>query len=317
MRVTTSTTIAAPADAVWQHVGPGFAAIADWASEVVHSAAHTEAAVADDDADKHPDGAPDARRCRPRMPGVGPVVERLTGADHERRTLSYRLTEGGSALVRQARNTLTVEADGQGRSRFTMDAEIVPAPFLRPVAPVLRAWLGRLGRLTGDDLRHLAETGRPSPRKLAVASGAVGRLARALTANALFSGVCGLALAAAAGPVAEQLGNPPVELVRGTGLVLVDYAAVLAALAALGPSARSGRLVAALDGAWVLASAVALAVAGSALTADGVVGVVLVAAVVEGFAVWQWRAAGTVDRAGSSPQPPSGRPEKVSAGGLW
>ena len=83
-------------------------------------------------------------------------------------------------------------------------------------------------------------------------------LRRALVADALASGVCGLVLAAAARPLSELLGLPA-GLLRGAGLALLPFAALLAWLgsrAAL-PQAAVWAVVA-VNALWVVESVVLL-----------------------------------------------------------
>ena len=125
--------------------------------------------------------------------------------------------------------------------------------------------------MTAEDLRSLLTTGRPSARKRAVASGAVARLARRVDVNSAVSGASGLAAIIAAPWLAHHLGGAPVWLFRGGDAALALYAGWLALLAVSGPSARDGRVVAALDASWVAGTAAVLAAVGGSFTPVGTV----------------------------------------------
>lgn len=106
-------------------------------------------------------------------------------------------------------------------------------------------------------------------------------LRRALLANAVFSGLSGLGLLAAAGPVGGWIGVTETWILRGIGAGLASFAAALVALA------RSDRprpaLVLAASGsdfAWVLGSGAVVAGFPELLTPAGDIAVVVVAVVV-------------------------------------
>lgn len=114
---------------------------------------------------------------------------------------------------------------------------------------------------------------------------------RWLRANATFSTLSGVAVAAAAPWLADQLGTDATALVRLVGVALVVYGVDLAVLAT-----RSAPLVRRLtpavvvaDVVWVAVSAAALA-AGAVATTVGTLLVADVAAIVAVFAIGQYRA---------------------------
>lgn len=281
MQVTSSTPINAPAERVWQIIGPGFARIAEWASEVP-SSAPTDTGVEGD--------VPEGRVCAVRAAGFDEIVEVLTAYDDERRTLTYLATHGMPRGVRRATNTWSVTPAGDG-CVFQMVAEVDLHPALGWTARPAATFFRRLGRVTGADLRHRVETGQPSPRKQAVAAGRVGRLARLVAWNAAFSAASGLAFALSAPWLSAQWAGLPAQVVGVVGLGLVGYGVVLAALAALGPTDDQGRVLSWLDAAWVTGTVTALALWGERLTGAGVAVAAATGLVVAGFGILQWRAA--------------------------
>ena len=115
-----------------------------------------------------------------------------------------------------------------------------------------------------------------------------------LLINAAGSAVCGLPLLAAAGAVSDWTGLESQAALRETGLFLIVVVCFL-----LWTATRSvilPRVVlafAVIDELWVVGSAVVLGESGSALTAFGVLAIVLVAVAVGIFAVFEalyfWR----------------------------
>jgi hypothetical protein len=116
-------------------------------------------------------------------------------------------------------------------------------------------------------------------------------LRTALQLDAAASGGMGLLLAAAAGPLAGPLGLPE-PLLRGAGLVLAPYAAVVAAVGARAAVPRPAAwAVVAANALWVGASAVLLARLArgpDGPTPLGYALVVLQALTVLAFAELQW-----------------------------
>jgi hypothetical protein len=112
-------------------------------------------------------------------------------------------------------------------------------------------------------------------------------LSRALLANAVFSGVTGLAALALAPVLAESLG-PPAWGLRALGAGLVVFAA-LVAREGRGP-ARAGTIqIIVADAAWVVTATLLIARAPSWLTGTGRATLAAVTLVVAAAATAQWR----------------------------
>ena len=116
--------------------------------------------------------------------------------------------------------------------------------------------------------------------------------------NAVFSGVCAAALVVFSGALAEALfaagtfwpGVPAGVALFALGLGLALFAAIVAFAAARTPTPETiVKLIVAADFAWVLASVVALAVAGGSVTAAGRWTIAVVALIVLFFGLTQWR----------------------------
>lgn len=108
----------------------------------------------------------------------------------------------------------------------------------------------------------------------------------ALVADALASGVMGVALAAAAGPLAGWLGLPE-ALLRLAGLALLPWSAVVARVATRASLRRGAvKAIIAVNAVWVAASLLVLALTGP--TGLGVAFVLAQALAVAGLAAAQW-----------------------------
>ena len=115
-------------------------------------------------------------------------------------------------------------------------------------------------------------------------------LCLALLGDAAVSGVTGLLLATAAGPLATLLGLPE-PLLRGAGLALLPYVAFVAwAGARAAPPRWAVRAAIALNLLWSADSALLLAFGLVSPTAFGIAFVLAQALAVLGFALAQWTA---------------------------
>jgi hypothetical protein len=150
--------IDAPADRVWEVIGPGFARIGEWASVIPASAPiHGRACAV---------GAPAAGRvCATGVRLFPRVTETLIAYDQARRTLTYQARDLPT-LVTLARNTWTVVPAGERRCRVMLHAQFQA----RGALGVLAGWAAtaqtrRNARLLEADLGHYIRHGTPSPRK--------------------------------------------------------------------------------------------------------------------------------------------------------
>jgi hypothetical protein len=166
-KISKQITVAAPAEAVWEVLGPGFARIGDWATAVPASTALASptppanvASVA---------GlieVPVAGRvCTTGVRLVPEVTEILTAYDATVRTLTYQAA-GMPSFVTTARNTWTVIALDAGTCRVRLDAQLDTRGLFGAIARrLLLVQVGRTSRHLAEDLRHHVEHGTPSPRK--------------------------------------------------------------------------------------------------------------------------------------------------------
>lgn len=266
MRIEQHVDIAAPADDVWEVVGRGFADIGSWASAIPRSWAT-------------PDGG--GRVCEVAGRWATDVTEQLTHCDDEARTLAYTAVGRLPGPVASARNTWEVHALEPRRTRVRVSADVDLDRPWRLTAPALGLFLRLVGRRTLRELRHRVQTGSPTGRKqrqLAATTGlfdaepaahADGLLRSAMTVNALFSAISGVALLLGGSALEGRLGAPAWVLAAiGAGLA----AFVLLILWSQTDVRRltvGAPIVVAGDAAWVAGAALLLVGYPHALTAQG------------------------------------------------
>lgn len=281
MQVTRQVRVDRTADEVWEIVGRGFGDVATWARAVAASRPVPGPGTG---------GAPcQGRTCTIAVPGFTELTEELTEYDEHRRTLAYRAASGMPAFVLEATNRWSVEEGADpGACIFTMEAEVRLSPLSIVAGPALGLYLGRIGRNTCRDLKTYAETGHTAASSRGAA---LPRLETAVATNAVFSAVCGSALASGAGDWASRLGASEV-VVSALGAGLLGYGAALGVLLARGVGATAGRSLALLDAGWVLASALVLVLVGHRMEPVGVAATVGAGLAVGALGWWQWSAAG-------------------------
>jgi hypothetical protein len=173
--LSTDLIVVAPADQVWEVIGPGFDRIGDWATAIPASTATPPSArAAADSATRGGLRLPVAaaidapvvgRVCRTGIRLVPEVTETLIAYDDAGRTLTYQAS-GMPAFVALARNTWTVTPIDAHRCRVSLRAWFDTRGLLGLLGRwVILAQTRRTSRHLADDLRHYVETGIPSPRK--------------------------------------------------------------------------------------------------------------------------------------------------------
>ncbi len=186
MRISTGIDVDAPAEVLWEVVGPQFGHVGRWARAVDASEPVGEVGRSGS-----------GRRCVVRAPGFDALTEELLVYDEGARTLSYRADAGMPRFVRSARSTWRVRSHPGGGSRFDLAADLELAGAARAFMPVLAAYLWGVGRLTAQDLRVYVETGRARESGAGRALLDVVRptsrpaLRRVVAVNGAFSVACG------------------------------------------------------------------------------------------------------------------------------
>jgi hypothetical protein len=164
--------VGAPADRVWQVIGPGFDRIGEWATAIPSSTAIPAARAATEAVDgiRRPvaaaiDAPVAGRVCRTGIRLVPEVTETLIEYDDASRSLTYQAS-GMPRFVTLARNTWTVTPIDAGRSRVSLRARLETRGLLGLLGRwAILAQARRTSRHLGEDLRHYVETGTPSSRK--------------------------------------------------------------------------------------------------------------------------------------------------------
>ncbi len=151
MHVHMERTINAPAEVVWQILGPEFAQISDWANFVKTSVPLTAA------------DAPDDLVLAPAAPFVGretktkaTLQEFIIAYDADAMTLTFDAV-GLPPIVRLGRDVQTVHADGPESSRLTFEIDF---DFVGPFAILGSVMRKRMAKSLGsvmDDLKTEAE----------------------------------------------------------------------------------------------------------------------------------------------------------------
>lgn len=169
--ITAQLRIDAPAERVWEVIGPGFARIGEWAS-VIPASAPVAVPAAAPGAGLPGAGQPAAtappvagRVCTTGSRVLPQVTELLVAYDPARHTLTYQASDMPT-FVTLARNTWTVLPDGEHACLVTLNARFEA----RGVPGLLARWVvaiqsRRNARLLQADLRHYLRHGTPSPRK--------------------------------------------------------------------------------------------------------------------------------------------------------
>lgn len=111
-------------------------------------------------------------------------------------------------------------------------------------------------------------------------------LRRSLSANAIFSAICGVVLVTASTPLAGPL-EIPAGVLATIGAALIPFAAYVA-LVARRPEATAVRVVVGADLTWVIAASALIVGLGSALATTAMVALALVSLVVADLAVLQY-----------------------------
>lgn len=169
--LSTDLIVGAPADQVWEVIGPGFDRIGEWATAIPTSTATPPARPAIDAADggglRLPvaaaiDAPVAGRVCRTGIRLVPEVTETLIDYDDANRTLTYQAS-GMPRFVTLARNTWTVTPLDTHRSRVSLHAQFDTRGLLGLLGWAILAQTRRTSRHLADDLRHYVETGTPHP----------------------------------------------------------------------------------------------------------------------------------------------------------
>lgn len=158
MKIVKSIRVNAPADKVWDLLGPNYVRAGDWASGVYVSSARPGVPEVS--------GAPCVGRvCET---SLGPFTERITDYNPAARSLAYQATgDKMPGFVRSLVNrwSLTPLGPGETEVRMEMNADLAPL-----MGWMMRLQFNKVLQESIEEFKHFAETGKPHPRKQKVDS---------------------------------------------------------------------------------------------------------------------------------------------------
>ena len=169
MKISKTINIDAPADQVWDILGPNYVNAGEWASSVYMSHARSGTAKVE--------AAPVAGRvCQT---SLGPFTETIEAYNAQRRHVAYSATgDKMPGFVKSLVNSWTVRSEGS-RSQVDMELTVdIAFPFNFLMGPLMRLQFGKVLREATEELQHYAETGKPHPRKVKVNASKKALLAR-------------------------------------------------------------------------------------------------------------------------------------------
>ena len=174
MRITQTFDVQAPAEKVWDILGPNYTRAGDWASSVYASAPRAGTPQIA--------GAPVAgRTCETTL---GPFTESIIAYDDERRHVAYVATgDKMPGFVKRLANGWTVHPLGPNASRVTMELTAdIAQPFRTLMGWMMKRQFSKVLKESTDDLKVYAETGQPSARKRKADASKQAKAARMATA---------------------------------------------------------------------------------------------------------------------------------------
>ena len=146
------------AEELWEMIGPGFADVYKWSSNVDHSEGSGTSMF---------EGASCSERaCNVNVKGFSQIKETLTKYDQDRRILAYEVHEGMPGFVTRAANEWTVVAMSEYQSKLVMKAEFESKGLM---GTLMRGMMKKkmdktLGTVL-NDAKIYAETGQISGAK--------------------------------------------------------------------------------------------------------------------------------------------------------
>lgn len=160
MNVEKSITVDQPVSKLWQIMATDYVKVSEWTSTV-------SASKPNDAVTTTLEGAPTGGRvCT--APGFGDIKETITHFDEKSKTFSYKADASGMpGFVKGLGNTWSFRKLGPNKTevamRIQVDLNAFPGALM---APLMRAQMGRVGKITLEELKHYAETGQLHPRKV-------------------------------------------------------------------------------------------------------------------------------------------------------
>lgn len=158
MKISRSVTISTSADEAWAIIGPGYALVDEWASNVYRSTTKSSA---------HPDVAavPSDRVCET---SLGPFEETVTEYNPERRVMSYSVKGAKMpGFVKSVIATWRIIPMGLNACEAQMDMNADLAfPFNMLTGWVIKMNFAKAVKESQEEFKYYAEHGKPHPRKI-------------------------------------------------------------------------------------------------------------------------------------------------------
>jgi hypothetical protein len=156
----TSEVINASADDVWKIVGPGFAKVGLWSTTVDH---------ADVSGTPEFEGAVcSSRSCDLNAKGFSAINEKITAYDETKQTLSFDIVEGVPGFVTRAYSDWKIVKLSDNTSQLQITTTMEMKKFMGGLmGGMIKKTLEENIPLIQSDLKHYAETGKPSESKTA------------------------------------------------------------------------------------------------------------------------------------------------------
>lgn len=158
MKVDVTMTVNAPADKVWQILGPGFGDISDWCA-TVNASRLTDRRTGPGDAPAT------GRHCDTTF---GAFDETFDAYDADAKSMEYEAKSTKLPFfIKRLANRFTVEALDDKRSRVTMNSSAdMSQPFKFLMGGMMKMSMGKSLRGLVEELKHFAEHDAPHPRKV-------------------------------------------------------------------------------------------------------------------------------------------------------
>ena len=148
--------VAAPVAKAWSVIGPSFADVDQWASNVFISKAHHKTG---------PSGAPSSGRVCETSQGT--FDESIIGYDEDRHTIAYAVTgKSVPGFVRSIRASWDLQAAGPSATNVTMTMNAdLSQPFGFLMGWMMKMQFGKAIDESLEEFQHYLEKGRVHPRK--------------------------------------------------------------------------------------------------------------------------------------------------------
>jgi hypothetical protein len=149
-------TIRANTDGAWAVLGPGYAEISSWSSDIKQSGPM--------DLQSLNGSTCTLRKCK--VKGLGTVEEKLvvySGIDHQ---LKYEVVNGMPGIVKYVSGSWILTDAGNGTTNLTIIVEMKTSGFLGGLLKgAIRRKMNRLYEKAAEEFKYVVEKGTPHPRK--------------------------------------------------------------------------------------------------------------------------------------------------------